>query len=188
MCAHLHLQSTKITISCWTAIDRRTLEITKKRCNTSKEKETATIWQSLQRYNHDKIKFHTHWVGDSQTGEQWYQRSSPTAVKILSPTSGFPAWGSRKGTGNPQETWPWGQQDLMTGLPQDWGNQRLHSSRAQTKLVCTKTQQKGPVPLLETEPYLPANVGGSPVEVWVISGCHRDEGTESRSPVRCPLV
>ena len=46
-------------------------------------------------------------VGDSQTGEQWYQRSSPTAVKILSPTSGFPAWGSRKSTGNPQETWPW---------------------------------------------------------------------------------
>ena len=36
----------------------------------------------------------------------------------------------------------------------------IHSSRAQTKLVCTKTQQKGAVPPLETEPDLPANVGG----------------------------
>ena len=56
------------------------------------------------------------------------------------------------------------------------------------KLVCTKTQQKGAVPPLDNEPDLPANAGGSPVEVWVSSGCHRDEGTDGRSPGRCPLV
>ena len=47
----------------------------------------------------------TGWV-TPQTGEQ-YQRGSPTFVKVLNPTSGFPAWGSSKGTGNPQGIWHW---------------------------------------------------------------------------------
>ena len=34
---------------------------------------------------------------------QEYQRSSPTAVKVLSPTSGHSDWGSDKGTVNKQE-------------------------------------------------------------------------------------
>ena len=37
-------------------------------------------------------------------------------------------------------------------------------------LVCTKTQQKVAVPPLETEPDLPANVVGSPVEAWLPKG------------------
>ena len=41
-----------------------------------------------------------------QTGEQQQPRSSPTIVKVLNPMSGSPAWGSDKGTGNPQEIWP----------------------------------------------------------------------------------
>ena len=45
-------------------------------------------------------------VGDSQTQEQKYQRSSGTVVKVLNSTSDFPAWGSIKGTGNPQGIWP----------------------------------------------------------------------------------
>ena len=28
-------------------------------------------------------------------------------MKVLNPRSGFPAWGSDKGTGNPQGIWPW---------------------------------------------------------------------------------
>lgn len=36
----------------------------------------------------------THWVGNLQTGEQLYYRSSATGVKILSPKAIFPAWGS----------------------------------------------------------------------------------------------
>ena len=35
-------------------------------------------------------------------GEQEHQRSSPNAVKVLNPMSGFPAWESNKGTGNTQ--------------------------------------------------------------------------------------
>ena len=35
--------------------------------------------------------------------ENNYHRSSPTVVKVLSPTSGFPAQRTGKGTGDPQE-------------------------------------------------------------------------------------
>ena len=61
----------------------------------------------MDRHNYNKIKFHTHWVGDSQTGDQQYQRSSPTAVNVWNPTSGFPVWALDKGTGNPQGIRPW---------------------------------------------------------------------------------
>ena len=43
------------------------------------------------------------WV--TQTGEQKYQRSSHTVVKVWNPTSDFPAWGPDKETGNPQGMW-----------------------------------------------------------------------------------
>ena len=52
--------------------------------------------------NHNKIKSHNHWVGDSPTGEHLYHRSPPTGVKVLSPTSGFPTWGSGKRRRNSQ--------------------------------------------------------------------------------------
>ena len=44
-------------------------------------------------------------MSDPQTGEQQYQRSSPTVVQVLNTTSGFPAWESDKGTGTPQGIW-----------------------------------------------------------------------------------
>ena len=59
---------------------------------------------------------------------------------------------------------------MITGLPQDWGKQRLHSWRAQTNLVHAKNQRKGAVIPQETEPKLPARFGGSPVEVRVSRG------------------
>ena len=57
--------------------------------------------------NHDKIKSHNHWVGDSQTGEHLYHGSPPTGVKVLSPTSGFPTWGSGNRRRNPQRIRLW---------------------------------------------------------------------------------
>ena len=36
------------------------------------------------------------------TAEQLYQRNSHTVKKVLGPTTDFPAWGSGKGTENPQ--------------------------------------------------------------------------------------
>ena len=40
---------------------------------------------------------------------------------------------SPMGLGIPRESVPEGQQDLLIGLPQDWGKWRLQSWRAQTK-------------------------------------------------------
>ena len=41
-------------------------------------------------------------VGDPQTGKEIYRRGSPTGVRVLSPTSGSPAWGSGSGRKSPQ--------------------------------------------------------------------------------------
>ena len=109
-------------------------------------------------------------VGDSQTGEQWYQRSSHTAVKILSPTSGFPGWGSRKGTGNPQETWPWRPAGFDDRTSTRLRETETSLYKGTNKTCVHQDSQKGAVPPLETEPDLPANVVGSPVEAWLPKG------------------
>ena len=57
--------------------------------------------------NHNKIKSHNCWVGDPQTGEQLYHRSPPTGVKVLSPMSGFPTWGSGNRRRNSQRIRLW---------------------------------------------------------------------------------
>ena len=85
-------------------------------------------------------------------------------MKVLSLTICLQAWGSDLE----------GQWDLITGLPQDWGKQRLQPWRAQQNFACTKTQRKGAVTLQETEPKLPASVGGSPVKMWIGRAHHRD--------------
>ena len=64
----------------------------------SKDKEEAAV-RHREGCNHNKIGSHTHHVGDPQTGEQEYQRSSPTVLRVLNPKSGFPA-------GNPHGIWP----------------------------------------------------------------------------------
>ena len=46
-------------------------------------------------------------LGDPQTGQQQYQRSSPIAVKVLSPMPSFTTQGSIQVTRNPQEIWLW---------------------------------------------------------------------------------
>ena len=50
-------------------------------------------------------------------------------MKVLNSTSGFPAWGLTEGLGIPRESDLEGQQDLITGLPEDWGKQRLQTWR-----------------------------------------------------------
>ena len=52
----------------------------------SKDKKEATMRQE-EGHSHVKIKFHTHQVGDPQTGEQEYQTCPHTVVKFLGPTS-----------------------------------------------------------------------------------------------------
>ena len=59
-----------------------------------------------------------------------------------------------------------GQWDLITELPQDWGN-TLEGH--QQNLLCTRTQKKGEV-TPEIEPALLVKVQKSLVEAWVNSG------------------
>ena len=64
-------------------INSRVLEPTKKKHPTSTDNGEATVrWK--ERRNDAKIKSHTCQVGDPQTGEKKYQRSSPAAVNVLS--------------------------------------------------------------------------------------------------------
>ena len=98
-------------------------------------------------------KSRTRQVGNQQTGKQYYKKSSPTVVKVLSLLSSFPACGSGKETGNPQGIWldfhrTVGEKDsILKGDKQN--------------LACTMSQWIGAVTRQETEPDLPAKVGVS---------------------------
>ena len=74
------------------------------------------------------------WADNPQTGEQLYQRSSHTVVKVLGPTTDFPTWGSGKKTENPREFDFEDQCDLITEIAQDWGNRLLEGTN---KTLCT---------------------------------------------------
>ena len=108
-------------------------------------------------------------MGDTQTGEQLYRRSSHAFVKILGPTTDFPTWGSDKGTEYPQGIWLWRSAGFdyktFTGLKK----QSLLKGTNKT-LSAPRTQEKGAVTPQETEPDLPASVQESPAEAWVNSG------------------
>ena len=90
----------------------------------SKDKGETTE-RLYEGHNHDKIKSHTHHVGDPQTGEQKDQSSSRTAAKVLAPHETFQPGDPAKGLGISRESDFEGQWDLITELPQDWGKQRL---------------------------------------------------------------
>ena len=81
----------------------------------------------------------SHWADDPQTGEQLYQRSSHTVAKVLEPTTNFPTRRFTKGTENSREFDFVGQGDLITELPQDWGNKLLEGTN---KTLCTPGPRK----------------------------------------------
>ena len=62
-----------------------------------------------------------------------YQRSSLSVVKVLSPRQASQPGDLTKELGMPREPDLEDHQDLITGLTQDWGKDRLQSWRAQTK-------------------------------------------------------
>ena len=88
-------------------------------------------------HNHNKIKSHNHWVGDSQTGEHLYHRSPPTGVKVLSPTSGFSTWrsGNRRRNSQGIRLWRLAGFDCrtLTGL----GETETPLLEGTHKLACT---------------------------------------------------
>ena len=101
-------ESSKITTSCWKVINRRMLEPSRKRYSMSKDKRPQ--WDILGIWLRGIITIKSNplparWV--TKSGDQWYQRSSPTVVKVQNSTSGFPASGHNKGTDYPHGIWPW---------------------------------------------------------------------------------
>ena len=85
-------------------------------------------------------------------------------MKVLNPTSGFPAWGSDKGTESPGNlaSMIWLQVFHRTG-----GNKDSSLGGHKQNFGHTKTQGRGAVSRHETEQKLPASVRGSPVGAWV---------------------
>ena len=100
-------ESSNTATSCWTAISRRMLEPTKK--DTPRPKTKKKLHQDGRRGAIMIISnpIPTGWVTHRLENND-AQRSSLTTVKVLNLTSGFPAWRSDKGTGNPQGVCPWG--------------------------------------------------------------------------------
>ena len=80
-------ERTRITTTCWTTIDRKTLELTKK---DTPHPKTKVEPQCDGRRGTITIKSNPITTGITETGEQLYHRSPPSGVKVLSPTSGFP--------------------------------------------------------------------------------------------------
>ena len=122
-------KSTKIATSFWTTINRRMLKSTQKKGIPHPKTKKKQQWDGKRGANTIKSNpipagLVTHYLENNK-----YQRSSPTAVKVPSLMSDFPAWGSSQETGNPQGIWP--------SRPMEFdyrtrGN-RLHSWRGQTK-------------------------------------------------------
>ena len=86
--------------------------------------------------------------------------------------------------GIPRESDLEGQQDLITRLPQHWGNRDSSLGGHKQNLACAKTQRKGAVTPQETEPD---SVGGSPVEVWVSRGSPQGWGHWQQQSRKFPL-
>ena len=126
-------ESTEIKSSCWTTFDRKILEPTKKkipyiqiqRRSCNKMVGRAQLWIKS---NPIPAGWATHKLKNNNTKEVltlfwrfWapHQASHPGDLVM--------------GLGIPRESDFEAQWDLITGLPQAWGKQRLHSWRAQTK-------------------------------------------------------
>ena len=120
----------------------------------SKDKgEAAVRWE--ERHQQDKIKSHTHQVGHPRTGEQYHQRSSPTVVKVLSFTSGFPAWISGKGTGNLQGTCLWRRAGFDYRISTGLGEPETPFLEGTNKILCApRSKGKEQWPHRGTEPDL----------------------------------
>ena len=125
-------ESTGITTNCWTIINRKTLELTKKYTPHPKTKEepqwggrrgTITIKSNL---------ITTGWV-THKLENNYTTEVHPLEWRFWSPRQAFQAGGLAMGGGIPRESECEGQWDLTAGNWQDWGKQRLHSWRAHTK-------------------------------------------------------
>ena len=154
-CALIFCQSTKITTSCWTTINRKTLEPTKK-----KDKLIQAQRRSCNRM-----------VG----GAQWQQNQIlylpsgwPTDWRTIIPKrflhhcqdsspSPPPGWGSGQGTANPQRIWLWESEGFDYRSFMGLGETETPLLEDTNKILCAPGPKEK-----ETETDLPVSVWGSP--------------------------
>ena len=115
-------------------------------------------------------------MGDPQTGEQEYQSTPLTVLKLLNSTPGFPAWGSDEGAGTPRESGMKASGIYLHDFHRTEGNRDSNLGGHKKNLAGPNTQRKAAVTQQVTEPKLPASVGWSPVEAWVGWGSPQGPG------------
>ena len=160
------------------------LEPTKKR-HTPQRRSCSKTTGGVQSQS-NQIKYQS--VGDPQTGEQWYQRSSPTVVKVLNHTSGLWSLGTQQRVWESPENMTskasgiWLQDFHRTGGNRDssLGGHKQNAAR-------TETQRKGAATAQETEPKLPASVGWFPMGAWVGRGSPQGWGRWQQLSAKVPL-
>ena len=178
MCAHLLQWAPKLQLAveqplpggCWNTPKKDTLHPkTKKKPH----------WDGLRGCSHDQIKPHTRWWVTHRLENSNTKEVLALLWRFWTPSQASQPGHPTKGLGFLRESGLQGQQDLIIGLPEDWGKQK-HSSLREHKqnFACTKTHRRGAVTSQEPEPPLPASVGGPPVEHGLAGAHHRDGALE----------
>ena len=184
MWVHIFLWKHWTATSCWTTMDRRMQEPTKKISKAREKPQDGRRDATMIKSNPIPTGGqHTSWRTST------LQRFSH-CVKVPNPTSGFPIWGSHKGIWQSQS--PGNLTLKASGIwLQDFhrtGGNRLHSWRTQTKSCAHQGTGKGAESPPETEPDLPASVGGSPGEGWAGRGSQRGQGHWPQQAWECSLA
>ena len=161
--------STKVTASCWTTIIRRMLEPTKGGYPHPKTKEKPQYYGRRSAITKKSKPIPAGWAT--------HKLENNNTKKLSHCWERFwaPHWASQpgdlaKGLGIPRKSGCEGQKDLLQDFHKTRGNRDSTLRGHKQNLSCTRTQEKGAVTPQETEPDLPASVGGSPVKIWVSSG------------------
>ena len=125
-------KNTRITTNCWTVINKKTWELTKKDIPHPKTKEKPK-WDSRRgtitiKSNPVTAGWVTHKLENTYTTEV-----HPLEWRFWAPRQASQSGGLTTEGGIPRESDFEGWWNLIAGLWQDWGKQRLHSWRAHTK-------------------------------------------------------
>ena len=139
----------------WTITDRKTLKLTKKDTSHPKTKEKLQ-WNGRRRTF--TIKSNSITAGCmTQNGEHLYHRSPLIGVKVLSPTSGFPTWGSGNRRRNSQRIRLWRLTGFDCRILIGLGKRETPLLEGTQKVVCTSG---------------PRGRSSDPIRNWATTTCY----------------
>ena len=171
-------KSTKTAISCWTTVNRRTLEPTKKKDTPRPKTKQQPQWDGRR----GKITINSNPIPTYGWVTHRLEKSNTKEVlellwRFWTPSQASQSGDPAKGLEIPRKSDLAGQQHLITGFPHDCGKQRLQFQRAETKFCMHQDPEEK-----SSDPTgLPAGVGGPPMEHGLAGAHHRDGGS-GRSP------